>query len=602
MVNERNSADGIQWNLADLYKSKDAPELKKDIDTALKRAGVFAEKHRGHLASGDMTPKELLKAIAEFESIYELMGKAESFAQLLYAKDTLDHERSALVQMVTEKKSETANKIVFFELEWLSLDDEKAREYYEDPVLTKYKHFLEAWRRFKPYKLSEKEEQLMEAMSNTGKKAFRRLFDETMGAMEVTIALQGKKKVMQLSQALSLLYDPDRDTRKAAALGITQILKKNDKLLTFIFNTLVQDHATTGKFRRYPNPMEPRNLHNELDKETVDALMDACDKNVGMVIKYYKLKKKLLGLKKLYDHDRYCPLPGDTSSITYGESKQKVLESYAAFSSEMAEIAEKFFEHNWIDAEVRKGKMSGGFSASTVSTVHPYILLNFTDKLSDMMVMAHELGHGIHQYLAMANGYFQMHTPLVTAETASVFGELLVFENILKEMTAPKAKLTLIARKIENSFKTVFRQIIMTRFEQSLHKARVEKGVLSTKIINELWIQANHKMFRDSVELSEEYGNWWSYIPHFVHTPFYCYAYAFGELVVLALYAQYRKEGASFLPKYLQMLKAGGSLSPKDLMAQVGVDMTDPNFWQGGLNMLAKYVDMVEELATKAGY
>lgn len=268
----------------------------------------------------------------------------------------------------------------------------------------------------------------------------------------------------------------------------------------------------------------------------------------------------------------------------------------------MADIAKMFFDGNWIDAKIKKGKMGGAFSASTVPTVHPYILLNFTDKLTDMLTMAHELGHGVHQYLSRSKGYMQMQTPLVTAETASVFGEMLVFQNVLKETTDPKMKLALVAHKIENSFKTVFRQVIMTRFEQRLHKARVEEGELSTKRINELWIGTNRKMFGDSVELSEEYGNWWSYIPHFVHVPFYCYAYAFGELMVLALYAKYREEGASFVPKYLQLLKSGGSLSPKDLMARAGVDITDPNFWQGGLDMLAEYVEMAEDLATQAGY
>lgn len=602
MSDNKTSADGIDWDLTDLYQSKNDPQLRKDIETALKQAGEFADKYRGRLASAKMTPEELFEAVAECEGVYELMAKVESFAELLYATNTSDSERGAMVQMTKEKKSEMTNKIVFFELEWLLLDEEKAKKYYEHPALAKYKHFLKAWRRFKPYKLSEKEEQLMEAMSNTGKNAFKRLFDETIGATEVTVVLKGKENVMQLSQALSLLYDSDRDTRKAAAAGITKALKGKEKLLTFIFNTLVQDHAITGKFRQYPSPMEPRNLYNEIDEETVNALMNACDRNVETVARYYRLKARLLGLKKLYDYDRYCPLLGDTPSITYTESKQKVLKSFAAFSSEMAEIAEMFFDGNWIDAQVKKGKMGGAFSASTVPTVHPYIMLNFTDKLRDMMTMAHELGHGIHQYLSMPNGYFQMQTPLITAETASVFGEMLVFDNILKEITDPKTKLAFVASKIEGSFKTVFRQIILTRFEQKLHKARVKEGELSSKRINELWTETNRKMFGDSVELSEDYRYWWSYIPHFVHVPFYCYAYAFGELMVLALYAKYREEGASFVPKYLQLLKSGGSLSPKDLMTRAGVDITDPDFWQKGLDMLAKYVEMAEDLAAKAGY
>jgi len=602
MNEAKTSADGIEWNLTDLYQSKEDSQLKVDIETALKRATAFAGRYRGRLASGEMTPEELFEAVTEYEGIYELMAKADSFAQLLYSTDTLDHERGALVQMAMEKKSELANKMVFFDLEWLELTDERAKQYYEHPALAKYKHFLEAKRRFKPYKLSEKEEQLMEALSNSGRKAFVRLWDETMGAIEVKVVLKGEEKTMTLDHALSLLFDPSRDVRKAAAEAVTTTLKGNKKLLTFIFNTLVQDHATIGKFRKYPSPMEPMNLTNEVDQKTVDALMEACERNVEMVAKYYKLKARLLGLEKMYDYDRYCPLPGETPSTTYTESREKVLDSYNAFSPEIAKIAQMFFDGNWIDAQLKKGKKGGAFAESTVTTAHPYILLNFTDRLTDMMTMAHELGHGVHMYLSIPNGFLQMDTPMVTAETASVFGEMLVFENVLKETSDPKMKLNLIARKIEESFATVFRQINMTRFEQRLHKARVEEGELSTDRVNQLWIEENQKMFGDSVEITENYGYWWSYVLHFVHYPFYCYAYSFGELMVLALYAKYRQEGASFVPKYLRLLKAGSSLSPKDLMALAGVDITDPNFWQGGLDMLAKYVEMAEDLATKAGY
>lgn len=596
------SASNIRWDLSDLYKSKDDPQIKLDVENALKRAENFATTYRGRLASGEMTPKELFDAVAEYEQILELMAKVESYARLLHSVDTLDPEKGALLQMATEKASEVRNKLVFFELEWMSLTDEKAKEYYERPELSKYKHFLEAWRRFKPYKLSEKEEQLIEAFSTTGRKAFIRLFDEITGTLEVKVTYKSEEKTMPLAKALSLLFDPDREARKAAAEGITAALRGKESLLAFIFNTLVQDHATIVRFRNYPSPMEPRNLENELDQKTVDALLEACDRNMELVSRYYKLKARLLGLEKLYDYDRYCPLSGDIPSIAYEESKEKVLKAYESFSPEMANIAKLFFERNWIDAEVRKGKTSGAFSDSTVPSAHPYIMLNFADTVRDMMTMAHELGHGVHQYLSREKGLLQMDTPLVTAETASVFGEMLVFENLLKETTDSKAKLFLVASKIEDFFATVFRQAVMTRFEQTLHKARVEEGELPIKRINELWMQANQKMFGDSVELTDNYGYWWSYIMHFVHFPFYCYAYSFGLLMVLALYAKYRQEGANFVPKYLEILKAGGSLSPRDLMKKMGIDIADPNFWQGGLNILAEYVKMAEDLANQAGY
>ena len=598
----KTSAEGIEWDLTDFYQSKDDSKLKEDVNVALERARKFAEEYKGRLASGNMTPEQLFAAISEYESINELIAKVSSYAELLYSTDTLDSARGALVQMVTEKRSELNNLMVFLKLEWLSIDNGIAKEYYEHPALARYEHFLEAWRLFKPYKLSEKEEQLMEALSNTGKKALVRLFLETIGATEVKLVLQSEEKKMPLSKALALLYDSNRETRKAASSAITQALTSNQRLLTFVFNTLVQNHATEGKFREYPSPMEPRNLSNELDQKTVDALLDACDKNVDMVARYYKLKARLLGLDELYDYDRYSPLPGTLVMTTFEESRSKVLQAYSAFSPKMAEIAAEFFEKRWIDAQIKKGKRGGAFSASTVPSVHPYILLNFADTVRDTMVLAHELGHGVHQYLARENGYLQMDTSKAAAETASVFGEMLVFENVIRETTDPKAKLALVASKIEDSFATVFRQVILTRFEQKLHKARMEEGELTTNRINELWSEVNRSMFGGSVKLTDDYGYWWSYIPHFVEYPFYCYAYAFGELMVLALYAKYRSEGEGFVSKYLEILRAGGSCSPKELMAKAGINIDDPDFWRRGLNMLADYVKMAEELASQAGY
>ncbi len=594
--NMTSSAEGIEWDLTDFYDSLEDPRIDKDIEEALKRADDFGEKYRGKVEERELTPAELDEAMEEYEAIYELMGKVGSYAVLAYSVDTQDADRGALYARAQQKSSEMKNKLIFFELEWQNLEDEDAEEYLEAGELDKYSSLLRHWRKYTPYMLSEKEEQLVESLQNTGKKAFVRLFDETLGDIEVSIEKDGEEKKMVLDQALSLLYEEDRELRKEATRGVTEALKSKKKLLSFIFNNIVLNHDTIGKFRNYPHPMTPRNLDNRVDKETVDALIEACMNNVDMVHRFYDIKKDILGYDKLYDHDRYNPLPGAQSEITFEESKEKVLDAYERFSPKMKEIAEKFFEESWIDAQLKAGKRGGAFSASTVPSVHPYILLNFTDKPRDAMTMAHELGHGIHQYLAREQGYLQQSTPLTTAEMASVFGEMLLFDKMLKEEEDPEAKLALIGNKLQGEYATVFRQIVMTRFELALHEARVKEGELKPERINELWLEANREQFGDSVELSDDYGWWWSYVLHFVHYPFYCYAYAFGDLLVLALYGLYQEQGDEFAPKYVKLLSKGGSEDPKDLLSEIGVDITDPGFWNKGLSVLREHLETMEGL------
>lgn len=591
-----SSADGIQWDLTDFYQGTDDPRIEKDFDDALKRAADFADTYRDRLAGNELSPREFRDALDEYEAIFELVGKLGSYAFLSYSVDTRDPNKGALYAKAQEKSSEVKNKLIFFQLEWQSLDDKKAEDYIHSPELKKYSSLMNHWRRYTPYMLSEKEEQLVESLQNTGKKAFVRLFDETIGDIEVPMELGGEEKKMVLDQALSLLYHDDRDVRRQATMGVTKALEDKGKILTFIFNNIVLNHATLGEFRGYPHHMTPRNLDNRVDKETVDALMEACMNNVDMVHRFYDLKKEMLGYDKLYDYDRYNPLPGTSSSITYHESKEKVLQAYERFSPSMRDIAEKFFENSWIDAQLKPGKRGGAFSASTIPSIHPYIMLNFTDTLRDAMTMAHELGHGVHQYLAREKGYLQQSTPLTTAEMASVFGEMLLFSDMLSEEQDPKAKLSLLGNKLQGEFATVFRQVVMTRFELLLHDARKERGELKSEEINELWLKANREQFGDSVELTDDYGWWWSYVIHFVHYPFYCYAYAFGDLLVLALYGLYQEQGEEFVPKYINLLSKGGSEDPKDLLAEIGVDITDPDFWEKGLSVLRGHVDTMEEL------
>ncbi len=592
-----SSAEGISWDLTDFYQDSEDPGIERDFAISVEMADSFRERYRGKVETGKLKPGELYEAVKEYETIYETIGKVASFAWLYHSQNTQEPKRGALFTKTQQKISEVSNKLIFFQLEWQSLEDTVADEYMGSPELGKYKNYLKHWRRYTPHMLSEKEEQIVESLQITGKKALVRLFDEIIGDTTVSIEVDGEKKDFVLDQALSKLYDSNRELRKAAAKGITEALSGKKKFLTFVFNNIVLNHSTICDFRGYPDPMTPRNLDNRVKKETVDALMQACLDNTDIVHDFYRLMKDMLGYDTLYDHDRYCPLPGDTPDVTYEESKAHVLEAYGKFSPELRDIVVRFFEEGWIDAELKPGKRGGAFSASAVPSVHPYILLNFTDKTRDMTTMAHELGHGVHQYLAREQGYLQQRTPLTTAEMASVFGEMLLFDKLMGEVKDPHTKLNILGHKLKDDFATVFRQVIMTRFEQKLHKERMEKGELRPEQINELWLEANREEFGDTVVLTDDYGWWWSYVLHFVHYPFYCYAYAFGELLVLALYDMYREQGKEFVPKYIDLLRRGGSEDPEDMLRRIGADITDPHFWERGLAVLREQVKMVEELA-----
>jgi oligoendopeptidase F len=402
-----------------------------------------------------------------------------------------------------------------------------------------------------------------------------------------------------MQQINAKLYDADRSIRQAAAAGWTTGLKDSSRLLTFIFNNLVLDHHADCTLRKFDNPMAPRHLANEIDDAVVVALMTAAERHHAMVQRYYRLKGRLLGLEPLYDYDRYAPLFPDQPPCDWARARQIVEESYEAFSPRAGAIIREFFEKSWIDAELRDGKRGGAFSSSAVPSVHPYILMNFTDKLRDVMTLAHELGHGLHQFLSRGVGYLQCDTPLTTAETASVFGEMLTFQRLQQIYPDPRTRLAMLCSKIEDAFATVFRQVVLTRFEQLLHKARREEGEQTTERINELWLAANRPMHGDVVRLSEGYAWWWMYIGHFIHVPFYCYAYAFGELLVLALVQKHKQEGPGFVPRYLELLSAGGSEAPHVLLAKLGVDVTDPGFWELGLRLLGDMVTEAEALAAK---
>jgi oligoendopeptidase F len=595
-----SSADGVRWDLTDLYAGVDDPRITHDLEGALRRAQAFEGTYRGKIeADGGPSPETLLTALTELEGLSEQMDKPAVYAHLLHAAKTDDPRHGALLSRTREQRTAINKHLIFFDLEWVKLPDGPAQALIHHPALARYRHYLDHKRAWRPHYLSEPEEKVLDEKAVTGRSAFVRLFDETVSTMTFPFEHAGETASLSQQQVLAKLYDADRSVRRAGAEGLTKGLQENARLLTFLFNNLVLDHQADCRLRHFESPMGPRHLANEISDAVVEALMTAAERHHAVVRRYYRLKARLLGVEPLYDYDRYAPLFPDQPACDWPTARRIVEASYQAFSPRAGTVIREFFDRNWIDAELRQGKRGGAFSSSAVPSVHPYILMNFTDKLRDVMTLAHELGHGLHQHLSRPVGYLQCDTPLTTAEMASVFGEMLTFQRLQALYPEPRTRLAMLCSKIEDGFATVFRQVVLTRFEQSLHRARREQGELTTEQINELWLAANRPMHGDVVRLTEGYGWWWMYIGHFIHVPFYCYAYAFGELLVLALVQKYKQEGEAFVPRYLELLASGGSDAPHVLLGKLGVDVTDPGFWELGLRLLGDMVSEAEDLAKK---
>ncbi|MGE3820261.1 MAG: M3 family oligoendopeptidase [Isosphaeraceae bacterium] len=595
-----SSADGIAWDLSDLYDGPEDPRIEADLDEAQRRAAAFEKTYRGKIdAPGGPPASTLLEALTELESLSERMDRPSIFAGLRHAAKSDDPARGALVARTQERRTQINKHLIFFDLEWVKLDDEAAAALVNAPELSRYRHLLSEKRAWRPHLLSEPEEKILEEKSVTGRSAFVRLFEETVAALTCPFTRDGVTESLSTQQILARLYDSDRATRKAAAEGLTEGLKSQARLLTYLFNTVVLDHKSDCALRDFEDPMGMRNLANEISPEVVAALMTATERHQATVHRYYDLKRRLLGYDALYDYDRYAPLFSDLPECDWPTARETVRESYERFSPAAGAIVGEFFEKNWIDAELRPGKRGGAFSAGALASVHPFILMNFTDKLRDVMTLAHELGHGLHQYLSRPVGYLQFGTPLTTAEMASVFGEMLTFQCLQEIHPEPRTRLALLCGKIEDGFATVFRQVVLTRFELSLHKARREEGELTVERVNALWMDANRPMHGEAVTLTEGYAWWWLYIGHFIRTPFYCYAYAFGELLVLALVRKYKEDGTAFVPKYMELLSAGGSEAPDRLLSRLDVDVNDPSFWELGLQLLDDMVSEAEALAAE---
>ncbi len=579
----------VVWRLDDLYGGPEAPSLSADRDWCLRTAAEFSKKYAGRLDSLDA--QEFLLALQQYEELQERLVRLVSYAYLNFSTQTHDPEASALLQSSREFHSSVHRDTLFFELDWIQLPDSQAEKLLSAPQLSHYRHHLQSLRRYKDHILSETEEKLLTEREPAGRSAWTTLFDKMLSGLQF-----GPGKRTQ-SEVLKDLYHQDREVRTAAAEELTEGLQGNLHVLAHITNTLLLEKAIDDRQRNYPHWLKARNLANEADDQMVEVLVNTVVSRYDIVQRYYALKKKVLGLEKLFDYDRYAPLPGlSQKTFTWNEARETVLSALKDFSLPMAETANEFFEKGWIHAPIAWGKRSGAFSHPTVPSVHPYILLNYSGSPRDVMTLAHELGHGIHQFLAREQGLFNAETPLTTAETASVFGEMLVFQHLLKKTPSAREKLAFVCAKLEDIFATVFRQVAMNRFEEGIHRSRRTQGELSSDQISKIWMETQKAMFGESVQLLDHYKIWWSYIPHFVHAPGYVYAYAFGELLVLSLYDRYQKEGESFTDKYLALLAAGGKENPQELLSPFGIDLTREQFWHGGLSFVEGLLEEGENL------
>lgn len=584
-------AENIQWDLSDLYASPQDPKIQADKDQLNADAEAFSEAYRGRVAG--LSPGEFRDALQRYESILQIAHRLGTYASLLWSADTEAIAHGKLMQHIRELGSQINQRLVFFDVEWMAVNEDQALQLITSSELSRYSHYLTVSRLYKEHTLSEAAEQALSAKSVTGRSAWTRFFDETLSAAR--FAFDGEELTEQ--QVLSKLHNPEREIRKKAHTSLTDGFKAHMRTLTFIFNTVLADKASSDQLRKYPSWISARNLSNQTDNDTVNALVQTVTGSYPLVQRYYKLKADLLGLDTLYDYDRYAPLKKSETKLSWNEARQRVLNAYSAFHPDMGKIAGLFFEQNWIDAAIRPGKRGGAFSASSSTDTHPYVLMNYDGQLRDVQTLAHELGHGVHQYLSRQQGELQSGTPLTTAETASVFGEMLVFEDILSTLDDPSERLALLMGKIDDTIATVYRQISMNRFEDLIHMHRRESGELSSDEFSSYWIKTQEELYGDSVTLTPEYRHWWCYIPHFLHTPGYVYAYAFGELLVLALYRQYREQPNGFADKYLQLLSAGGSRWPHDLLNDFGLDIRDASFWQRGTEELDLLIQSAEEIA-----
>lgn len=590
-------ASGVRWNLGDLYAGPHDPALRRDVEVATRDAEGFETRFRGCIASGQVSAAELAEALARYETIVEHGDRPAFYASLLLAADTQDPQAQKLDEDMREASTELHNRLLFLSLELQKVPEARFAELAGDPALASRLHYLRSVRRWQPHTLSEPEEQLVNRKRLTGASHSVALYEELTGSLRFELEVDGEQRVLTDGEVFALLRRPERDLRRRALETFLSTYRAHGLVLTSIFNNLLLDHRIDSDLRRFPSLAASRHLDNDVDPAAVEAMMDATDRHYPDIQEYFRAKAELLGLPRMAVTDLHAPLGDERDEIPFDQARALVLDAFAGFSERFAALAGDFFERGWIDAEVRPGKRHGAFCAAHSPAEHPYVLASYAGTSRDVSTLAHELGHGIHYRLAGRLPLLVYDSPLVLAETASVFGEMLLTEHWLRRATSAAERVAILCDTLDDIYGTIFRQNALTRFELAAHEER-RSGRLEADRLAEIWRAAQRPLFGDAVEIPEIYGWGWSYIPHFVNTPFYCYAYSFGNLLVLALFERYREEGPAFVPRYERLLESGGSAPPAELLAGLGIDVSSPEFWEGGFRAIR---NLVEELRRTLG-
>ncbi|WP_026840133.1 M3 family oligoendopeptidase [Citrifermentans bremense] len=580
----------LNWDTTPLYPAPSAPELARAFEEGTGQVAAFRERYRGKVA--ELDAEGLLEALKQYESLQEKLATPQLYAHLLFAADSENDEHKRLSQKAEEFGNAMGRELIFFDLELIQMEEEPFAKLADDLLLENYRHYLQVLRKFKKHTLTEREESLLAQKSLTGVQAFCRLFDEVSASLRYTLEMEGETREMTGEELLALLHHPDAGLRERAFGTFLKRHEENGIMFSAVFNNVALDHSQELELRNYSHPMEPTNLGNEIPDEVVESLMRVSEENYPLAQEYFRLKAQLLGIPRLKNTDVYAPISESDRKYSFEEARAMTVAAYRGFSDEFAELADSFFTGKRVDVLPRPGKSGGAFCMGMIPSLPPYLLLNFTGNLRDVSTMAHEVGHGIHYLLAQRQSMLNYHPPLPLAETASVFGEMLLTRQLLEQETDVEVKKSLLCAKIEDIIATTFRQNVLTRFEERMHLERAN-GLLTASELCDMWWQENAKLYGDAVEMIEPYRYGWSYISHFIHARFYCYSYTCAELVVLSLFQRYLKERESFVPVYRDILADGGSKSPGDTLAPGGIVFSDPSFWQGGYDLLG---DLIKEL------
>ncbi|MCK9379101.1 MAG: M3 family oligoendopeptidase [Candidatus Moranbacteria bacterium] len=585
-----------EWNLDDLYESINDPKISNDFERIKKEAQIFENKFRGNMDE-KTSASEILERIKLYEKIKKESDKILTFAYLSFCTNNDNPEAGSFWQIQLSNNIAISNSLIFFDLELSKISDDKLKKLAQDKLLKNYKKYLQIIASWKPHRLSEKEEKIINEKKITGALAFSRFFEQEHSRKEYDFNYKGKKEKLNQSQILSKLYSSDRNERKKAVQILTDGLSDNLKMSTYVYNMIIQDKIVDDRYMNFTYPEESRHKENEIDRKSVDVMAQVISDNYSIVSKFYNHKKKLIKQKELFDCDRYAPVEKSKAKFSLQEAKKIILDSFGKFSPEFKNNAEDFFKNKWIDFTPRKGKRGGAFCHYATPDLHPYIFVNYDNNIENVLTLAHELGHGVNACLARKQSYLNFDWPLTIAETASVFAELLVFDSLKSKAKDKKEEISLHTTMIERIFSTVFRQNAMFLFERDVFSLAREKGELSEKEFSNIWRKRQKEMFGNSVELTENYDIWWSYIPHFINKPFYVYAYSFGELLSLSLYVMYKKDGNEFVEKYLNILESGGSKNPQELFSVLGIDFSKKEFWENGMRLIKDLVDEFESFS-----